>query len=379
MNSKKLTKIFYQDSGYNIQRNVVDLPLTNYVLQKKIGFLKILNHLYYKLRGSHPLLSNTHWELFKKNDGIWHFWNEVSFGKTPWVVTYETFVPRWPGISIKLKRKGVEALADDRCKKLIALSNCAKEFQIRYLQENFPASVDQIRKKITVIHPPQKLLVNSLEEKNLPSDKLIFTIVGSDFFRKGGKEILQVFDRLLSEKAPIELNIISTLDYGDYASKATKKDLNQAQFIINKYPNSIYHVERLPNNQVLDILKKSHIGLLPTYGDTYGYSVLEAQACGCPVITTNIRALPEVNNNKCGWVIKVPKNRWGNGRVDTSQKRSKFSNILEENLYKIISDIVCTPCQISKKGFSSIQRIKEEHVPEQVAHKTQEIYEEGLK
>ena len=62
----------------------------------------------------------------------------------------------------------------------------------------------------------------------------------------------------------------------------------------------ISYVPKLTNNETLELMKKSHIGLLPTYADTYGYSVLEFQAAGCPVITTNVRALPEINNNNLG-------------------------------------------------------------------------------
>lgn len=376
MKSNIIKVIYYQDSGYNIQRNLVDLSFEKYSVQKKIGLFKTISHLHYKLKGGSPLLGNTHWELFKKSDAIWHFWNRVSFGKTPWVVTYETFIPRWPGRTNKFKRKGVEAIANDKCKKLIALSNCAKKFQIRYLQENFSTFVDQIRKKITIIHPPQKLLINSMEEKKLSTDKLVFTIIGSDFFRKGGSEILQVFDRLLVDKAPIELNIISTLDYGDYASKATVDDLRHAKYLINKYSDNIHHFDRLPNSEVLAMLKNSHVGLLPTYGDTYGYSVLEAQASGCPVITTDIRALPEINNNECGWVINVPKNRWGNGVIDTTEERSKFSVIIQEKLSDIITDLISNPSQILAKGKCSLERIKEEHNPVDVACRVEKVYDE---
>ena len=45
------------------------------------------------------------------------------------------------------------------------------------------------------------------------------------------------------------------------------------------------------------------VGLLPTWAESYGYSVLEMQACGLPVVTTNIRALPETN--VCGWKVKL--------------------------------------------------------------------------
>lgn len=374
MDSLKPTKIYYQDSGYPIQRNLVGLPFENYIPQKKIGLLKVLNHLHYKLRGSNPLLSNTHWELFEKNNAVWHFFNGVSFGKTPWVVTYETFIPRWPGISAKLKRKGIKALAGDQCKKLIALSNCTKEFQIRYLQENYPSFTESISKKITVIYPPQKQLISSYDEKGVPANKLIFTIVGALFFTKGGKEILEVFSRLFQQNVPVELNIISTLKLDNYAAKPTESDVKKVKKIINKYSNRIHYYEKLPNAEVLKILKSSHVGLLPSYAETFGYSVLEAQACGCSVITTDIRAFPEINNNRCGWVIEVPKNRWGNGVLDTPEERFEFSNIIQKKLFKIITDLISTPGQIAEKGRRSLKRIKEKHAPGDVTRKLEQIY-----
>lgn len=371
-------KIFYQGSGYPIQRNVVDLPFENHTPQKKIGFLKILTHLHYKLRGINPLLSNTHWESFKKSDGLWHFFNTISFGKTPWVVTYETALPRWFTENNSLLEYGVKALASNRCKKLIAISECSKNFQKLYLEKEFPSYTSQITPKVTVIHPPQELLVNSLDEKKVASDKLIFTMVGSDFFRKGGKEILRVFDSLLSDKASVELNIISTLDYGDYATKTTIDDLTEAQDLINKHSGSIHYFEKLPNKKVLKKLKNSHVGLLPTYADTYGYSVLEAQACGCPVITTNIRALPEINNNKCGWIIEVPKNRWGNGILNTPEERSQFSDILHARLYEVITNLISNPDQIVKKGRRSLDKIRQNHSPKIAARRLEQIYEKAL-
>lgn len=52
-------------------------------------------------------------------------------------------------------------------------------------------------------------------------------------------------------------------------------------------------------------MKQCHIGLLPTFGDTFGFSVLEMQACGCPVITSNNYALPEINNKEIGWICDI--------------------------------------------------------------------------
>ena len=50
----------------------------------------------------------------------------------------------------------------------------------------------------------------------------------------------------------------------------------------------ITHYETLPNDYVLELMREQHVGLLPTWSDTYGYSVLEFQGIGVPVITTNV-------------------------------------------------------------------------------------------
>ncbi|MCF7810501.1 glycosyltransferase family 4 protein [bacterium] len=46
--------------------------------------------------------------------------------------------------------------------------------------------------------------------------------------------------------------------------------------------------------------------VLPTFHPTEGYPsvILEAYTCGLPVITTNIRALPEIVDDSCGIIIK---------------------------------------------------------------------------
>src|SRR5690606_873447 len=119
-------------------------------------------------------------------------------------------------------------------------------------------------------------------------------------------ETLKVFEALLPAHSELFLNIVSSMNFGDYATHTNESHFELAQTIIDQFPNNIKHYKHLKNEEVLDLFKKTHVGLLPTWADSFGYSVLEAQACGCPVITTDIRALPEINNNDIGWLIKVP-------------------------------------------------------------------------
>lgn len=188
---------------------------------------------------------------------------------------------------------------------------------------------------------------------------------------------MRVFERLFDQNKNIKLTIISSLQYGDYATKTTRSDYESALRIIEKYPTHITWHKTLPNSEVLSILQQADVGLLPTWADTYGYSVLEAQACGCPVITTDIRALPEINNDSCGWMINVPKDHLGNGIVGTPVERKRFSETIDEQLESTVLAILSNPNSISEKGSMSVKRIVENHCPEKHAKRLAEIYAEA--
>ena len=148
------------------------------------------------------------------------------------------------------------------------------------------------------------------------------------------------------------------MEFGDYASRSTTKDLEIARQIIDKYSNNITYKKFLPNKEVLNLFKNTHIGLLPTYADTYGYSVLEAQSYGCPVITTNIRALPEINNSDLGWVINVKKDDMGNAILNTEKDIKTFSDNLINELEDLLCSILNNSDSVINKGLKSYEKLE---------------------
>lgn len=357
-------------------RNFVTLPFQKYKIEYSHDIFKIINAFYNIIFSKpHQLFLNLHYDFGLKRFEIMHFFNTISMSSIPWVVTFETYLPRW-GINTDFGLKyGVKLLANDSCKKLIAISQCTYNIQCKYL-ERFPEYRDVIIAKMCVIHPAQKLIVEKYDEKKLDNKFIAFTIVGALFFRKGGNEVLTVFEKLIHQGYPLRLNIISSLQYGDNASKTSIEDLLRAKKIIKKFPDNIFHYPRLSNKNVLEILNKTHVGLLPTYADTYGYSVLEAQASGCPVITTNVRALPEINNNQIGWMIDVPKDDLGEGIYKTEKERTKISKIIEEGLYETIKEIVENPQIIREKGLRCLDKIREFHSLETKTKEIESIYDQ---
>ena len=100
----------------------------------------------------------------------------------------------------------------------------------------------------------------------------------------------------LHKKYDFKLFLISALDKDEAKYERTEHDLEDAKRLIAKNSSWIEYHETLPNDVVLEKLKKAHVALLPTWMDTFAYSVLECQACGTPVISTSLRALTEVNS-----------------------------------------------------------------------------------
>ena len=182
--------------------------------------------------------------------------------------------------------------------------------------------------------------------------------------------MLRVLTSLMDEGYPIQLTIVSTLE-SDYVTHATEKDKLEVQQMVSEHTQSIIWYPSLPNKEVIELMKGSDVALLPTMRDTYGYSVLEAQACGCPVITTDIRALPEINSDDTGWVIPV--NHIGKA---TSKNCHLFSREITDGLESIVPEIINNPEQIMRKGNASIQRIREHHGPVKIAQRLKAIYDQ---
>jgi glycosyltransferase involved in cell wall biosynthesis len=64
-----------------------------------------------------------------------------------------------------------------------------------------------------------------------------------------------------------------------------------------------------PNAKVLELASQSHLSLLTTLGDTFGYSAFEGMMCRTPVIATATGALPEFINDQNGVLLPLEVNR----------------------------------------------------------------------
>jgi glycosyltransferase involved in cell wall biosynthesis len=71
------------------------------------------------------------------------------------------------------------------------------------------------------------------------------------------------------------------------SERAVARQLNLPPETVREAPNSTHaELEALYNG--------AHALVYPSYAEGYGWPVLEAQACGCPVVSSNTTSLPEV-------------------------------------------------------------------------------------
>ena len=359
---------------------------------KKItDYNKYINKILKRLKIARKNDNDFFFQSKNKKYDILHTFNYVCKIKRPWVVTFETTLPRIQEtlkfhheeqIINKTKNlyKGLSMLHDSNCKKIIALSNCAYNIQ-KDLLKQVDDNSKEIINKMEVIHPPQKVLITEEELLNKYknySKKIEFVFVGNDFFRKGGDVIVDILTEYIKKGYNIHLNIVSKMGYGDYATFSTLEDSIKYKKIIEE-SDFISLYQNIPNSEVLKIIKKSHIGLLPTFADTYGYSVLEMQATGVPVVTTNIRALSEINNERCGWICKLETNKYNEALYSKEESRIEMKERLKTEFNKIIEEILNSNVDIyQEKGIQSLNRIKKEHNEEEYSKKLFKIYSECI-
>lgn len=386
--------VAYVRNGYPEKRMIIDKTKNNYIFlnrKKDIGYL--MAKINYKITKKSDIKNYNRIEsLYKpvfvpKTIDIIHTLNLTISTNKPWIVSTEYDFPLYyPEMKeneiIKYSTTLKKYILADNCKKILPFSECAKEECIdtakKYLNSN---ELKKFKSKIQVVYPPQDLIITNDEiEKKfriLKEQKNInFVFVGRQFFRKGGYIALKSLEKIRQKYKKINFIIISSLAsdgkaYNESYSKVEKEILNKKW--IKWYKN-------LPNDKVLSILKKCHIGLLPTFGDTFGFSVLEMQACGCPVITSNNYALPEINNDNIGWICDINEciQKYGNNYFDVKTSKST-TDLMINKLTKIIQEIINTPkSNIESKAIRAFNNVKVKNSPVKYSEILNNIYIDAL-
>lgn len=309
-------------------------------------------------------------QIFSRPD-IFHFFNTIPIykTKTPYVITFEDSLPYH--VSAKNMNPAVNSLMTNRCSRLLALSNCALKRQKSLCAKlNFALPND----KIEVLYPPQEVLATEkdvLDKRYRNKKRILF--IGSDFYRKGGGATLKACVEL-RKSFEIELMLVGNIDSCGFAEDRDMDIPSDMRRLITEN-NWVKHYTRLPNDEVLHLMKTCDVGVLPTRDETFGYSVLEMQASGLPVVSTDVWALTEINNNDCGWLISVTKDELNRADVYSREGMSRLDDEISSGLTKRLADVLCSDENVIKrKAMNSLRRVRAMHNPIDYSNRLTSIY-----
>jgi glycosyltransferase involved in cell wall biosynthesis len=160
---------------------------------------------------------------------------------------------------------------------------CDSDYTERDVDRLVPGRRDQLRCRAYL---PLRSLPHGGREVSLPGALSDATRpypfhIGSNGHRKNRRQLLEVLARL-----PEQFLLAVAGDAPDGAFRERAAALGVA--------NRVVPVSR-PSDALLALLyERAHCLLFPSTFEGFGWPVLEAQSCGCPVVTSNVTSLPEI-------------------------------------------------------------------------------------
>lgn len=132
-----------------------------------------------------------------------------------------------------------------------------------------------------------------LKKNNLPSDKIILSHVSSGDKRKNLPGILKAF-QLVLEKYPDAIFIKAGKILRGHNHDSLLKLIDSMGL-----KQKVFFLEGLSDHDLSDLYNVSDVFLFPSLAEGFGIPVLEAQASGCPVVTSNSSSLKEIAGPLC--------------------------------------------------------------------------------
>lgn len=142
------------------------------------------------------------------------------------------------------------------------------------------------RNKISVVYNAVDQKFACVEDKGLSADKYLFTVSSIKVNKNFGVAV-NAF-KIIQKRIPdLKLYIMGDMNADSF------RNMGNLIEECSKNPN-IKLLERVSDNDLIRYYSNAVAFIFPSLYEGFGIPVLEAQACGCPVISSNSSSLPEI-------------------------------------------------------------------------------------
>jgi len=116
--------------------------------------------------------------------------------------------------------------------------------------------------------------------------------VGAEHPRKNFTTLLKAFSRLKREPRLKELKLVKVGNAGGQEVDFRRQTMGVVESL--HLSREVIFTDFVPETDLPAYYSGAEVFVLPSLYEGFGFPVLEAMACGCPVITSNTSSLPEV-------------------------------------------------------------------------------------
>lgn len=296
---------------------------------------------------------------FKRFDLV-HAFNRIPLGTTPFVIGFESHLPR------VINREDGKAFAlqtrlilSDRCRGIVPFSKLSERwFRHIHGQSSFWAELEA---KLYMRYPNVPVFdgEDALQEQRDGPVRLAF--VGGHFARKGGCVSVRIAELALQQGYDVDVTVVSNLTVGGSVwTDPTRPEFFDRYRALLDLPN-VTLFEQLPNDDVVNLLRRSHFTLLPTFGDTFGFTAIESMMSYTPVIATNQGALPEfIIDDENGILLDLETTEFGSWLESHTKDRSSaaFERRFTDEVDRLAEEALdrITRLLSSKSTYSAMRR-----------------------
>jgi glycosyltransferase involved in cell wall biosynthesis len=150
--------------------------------------------------------------------------------------------------------------------------------------------IDVVYNGVNPIYKPVNKEVKDVVKQQFANGGDYFIYVGSLHKRKNIKNILLAFDAFKKNRSSgFKLVLVGNKMFNDNEIQDTFHHLD--------FKNDVVFTGRLDNKELKDVLASAYAMLFVPFFEGFGLPLLEAMACGIPVITSEVTSLPEVAGN----------------------------------------------------------------------------------